>query len=127
MMALTGSSSVTIAGGERLAGGWEFSSAIEGRAFHIAEPDTCHEGGLLKAKRVPAPRKIAGIGLAPHNPLGPVAGVAPLHSGISTYFVIQQEIPSAGPCRDEVAPWLMDRKPGGWDPPEEPGPPDRGR
>ena len=64
----------------------------------------------------------AGIGLAPHNPLGPIAGVAALHFGISTpNVIIQEEMSGAVPWYGEVVQWPIDRKAGRWDIPNKPG------
>ena len=122
MITLTRNAPVTIAAGERLIGRREFGPAIEGRAFHLAQPDICHVGGLWEAKKIAAACETAAIGVAPHNPLGPIAGVAALHFGISTpNFVIQEEMPGAVPWYDEVVEWPIDRKPGRWDAPDRPG------
>ena len=46
----------------------------------------------------------AGVGIAPHNPLGPLAGVAALHFDIATpNFVIQEEMSGAVPVMRRVA------------------------
>jgi len=43
------------------------------------------------------------MGVAPHNPNGPLAGAAALHFAISTpNFVIQEEMSGAVPWYDEV-------------------------
>lgn len=119
---LTRTMPVTIAAGERLVGRREFAPAIAQRAFHIAQPDICHVGGLWEAKKVAAACETAAIGIAPHNPLGPIAGVAALHFGISTpNFVIQEEMSGAVPWYDEVVKWPIARRPGRWDLPEKPG------
>lgn len=122
LAAISRDAHVTIASGERLVGRREFAPAIEQRAFHIAQPDICHMGGLSETKKVAALCEGAGIGIAPHNPLGPIAGVAALHFGISTpNFVIQEEMSGAVPWYDEVVQWPIERRPGRWDRPEKPG------
>ena len=115
-------SPVPIASGERLVGRREFAPSIAARAFHIAQPDICHTGGLLEAKKIAALAETAGIGLAPHNPLGPLAGVAALHFGISTpNVIIQEEMSGAVAWYDDVVTWPIQRSPGRWDVPELPG------
>ena len=84
LAAVTARSEVPIAAGERLVGRREFEPAIRGRSFSIAQPDICHTGGLFETKKIAAMAETAGIGVAPHNPLGPIAGVAALHFGVST-------------------------------------------
>lgn len=119
---ITARSPVPIASGERLVGRREFEPAIQSRAFHIAQPDICHTGGLNETKKIAAMAETAGIGLAPHNPLGPIAGVAALHFGISTpNVIIQEEMSGAVPWYGEVVQWPIDRQPGRWSVPEKPG------
>ena len=119
---LTRTSRVTIAAGERLVGRTAFDAAIRARAFHIAQPDIVHVGGLWEAKKIAAQCETAGIAVAPHNPLGPIAGIAALHFGISTpNHIIQEEMVGAVPWYDDVVAWPIERKPGRWDLPEKPG------
>ena len=119
---ITARSAVPIASGERLVGRREFEPAIRSRAFHIGQPDICHTGGLMETKKIAAMAETAGIGLAPHNPLGPIAGVAALHFGVSTpNVIIQEEMSGAVPWYGEVVQWPIDRKPGRWDLPLKPG------
>jgi galactonate dehydratase len=119
---LTANAPARIAGGERLIGRQDFARAIECRAFHVAQPDICHTGGLLETKKIAAMCETAGIGIAPHNPLGPIAGIAALHLGISTpNHFIQEEMSGAVPWYDDVVTWPITRKPGRWDLPEKPG------
>jgi galactonate dehydratase len=122
LAAVTRQSPVPVASGERLIGRREFEPAIRDRAFHIAQPDICHVGGLGEAKKVAAMAETAGIGLAPHNPLGPIAGVAALHFGVSTpNVIIQEEMSGAVPWYGDVVQWPIERKAGRWDVPHKPG------
>lgn len=119
---ITNRSPVAIAAGERLIGRREFDAALKTRAFNIAQPDICHAGGLWETKKIAAMAETAGIGLAPHNPLGPIAGVAALHFGISTpNVIIQEEMSGAVPWYGEVVHWPVERGPGRWDKPMLPG------
>lgn len=119
---LTEHAPATIAGGERLVGRQDFAKAIACKAFHVAQPDICHTGGLWETKKIAAMCEAAGIGVAPHNPLGPIAGIAALHFGISTpNHFIQEEMSGAVPWYDDVVTWPIERKPGRWDLPEKPG------
>ncbi len=115
-------SSVPIAAGERLIGRSAFAQALAARAFHVAQPDICHVGGLMETKRIAAMAETAGVGLAPHNPLGPIAGIAALHFGISTpNVIIQEEMSGAVPWYDDVVQWPISRRAGSWELPEKPG------
>jgi galactonate dehydratase len=119
---VTRRSPVPVAAGERLVGRREFDPALKARAFNIAQPDICHTGGLWEAKKIAAMAETSGVGIAPHNPLGPIAGVAALHFGISTHnVIIQEEMSGAVPWYGEVVDWPIERRPGRWDKPELPG------
>ena len=119
---LTAASGVRIAAGERLIGRRDFAEALRRRAFHVAQPDICHVGGLAETKKIAAMCETAGVGVAPHNPLGPIAGVAALHFGISTpNVIIQEEMSGAVPWYDAVVAWPIQREPGRWALPEKPG------
>ena len=119
---ITRRSPIPIASGERLVGRREFEPSLRARAFNIAQPDICHAGGLWESKKIAAMAETAGIGLAPHNPLGPIAGVAALHFGISTHnVIIQEEMSGAVPWYGEVVHWPIERRPGRWDKPQKPG------
>jgi galactonate dehydratase len=115
-------SKTPIAAGERLIGRREFEPVLRDRLVHIAQPDICHTGGLGETKKIAAMAETAGIGLAPHNPIGPIAGVAALHFGLSTpNVVIQEEMSGAVSWYGEVVRWPIERHPGRWDVPEAPG------
>jgi len=119
---ITRRSPVPIASGERLVGRREFELSLKARAFNIAQPDICHTGGLWESKKIAAMAETGGVGLAPHNPLGPIAGVAALHFGISTHnVIIQEEMSGAVPWYGDVVHWPIERRPGRWDKPQRPG------
>jgi galactonate dehydratase len=113
---------VPIATGERLVDRLEFEPLFTARAIAIAQPDICHVGGLLEAKKIAAMADTAGIGVAPHNPLGPIAGVAALHFAISTpNHIIQEEMVGAVPWYDDVVRGPIRMVDGHWQLPEAPG------
>ena len=75
-------------------------------------------GGMFKA----AAGLAAGVGIAPHNPLGPLAGVAALHFDIATpNFVIQEEMSGAVPWYHDVVHGPIRRVDGYWQIPDQPG------
>ena len=62
------------------------------------------------------------MGVAPHNPNGPVAGAAALHFDVSTpNFVIQEEMSGAVPWYDDVVSTPMRRTGSYWAVPDAPG------
>lgn len=112
-----------IAAGERLVGLAEFLPVLTQHAVHIAQPDLNHTGGLLEGQRIAALAEEKLIGIAPHNPNGPVAGAAALHFDVSTpNFVIQEEMSGAVPWyRDVVRNSPVNRSGSHWEIPNEPG------
>ena len=91
-----------LATGERLIGHQEFEDIISNRIVDIVQPDLNHCGGLLEAKNIAAAASVANIGVAPHNPNGPIAGAAALHFATSTTNHIIQEV------MDKSVPWYDD-------------------
>jgi galactonate dehydratase len=111
-----------IAAGERLVDRYEFDELFRLRALNIAQPDICHVGGLGEATKIAAMAEIAGVSVAPHNPLGPLATVAALHFDVATpNFVVQEEMSGAVPWFDEVLEGLPQLIGSYWDVPEKPG------
>jgi len=113
---------VPLATGERLVDRIEFNELFQSRAIDIAQPDICHCGGLLEAKKIAAMADACSIGVAPHNPLGPIAGVAALHFAVSTpNHVIQEEMVGAVPWYFDVVQGPIRMVDGFWQVPEAPG------
>jgi galactonate dehydratase len=113
---------VPLAAGERLVDRYEFAPLFADRSIDIAQPDLCHVGGFTEARKIAAMAEAAGIGIAPHNPLGPLAGVAALHFDIATpNFVIQEEMSGAVPWYAEVLQGPIHMIDGHWQSPEAPG------
>jgi len=111
-----------IASGERLVGYKEFEPIFQQKAVHILQPDLNHTGGILEGKRIAAAAEQAFIGIAPHNPNGPIAGAAALHYDVSTpNFVIQEEMSGAVPWYDDVVATPMKRTGNSWEVPLAPG------
>ena len=115
-------SPVPIAVGERLIGRGEYEPHISRQAMQIAQPDICHTGGLWETRKIAAMCETAGIGVAPHNPLGPIASAAALHFAVATpNFVIQEEMSGAVPWFEEVVQGPVERVVDHWMVPEMPG------
>lgn len=113
---------VPIAAGERLTDKQEFQDLFVHRAVAVAQPDLCHVGGLTEARKIAAMAQAVGVGLAPHNPLGPLASVAALHFAVATHnFIIQEEMSGAVPWFDEVLSSPLRRSGNSWQVPEGPG------
>lgn len=122
MAAVAARSPVPLAAGERLVDRLEFRDLFERRAISVAQPDLCHVGGFTEARKIAAAAESAGAGIAPHNPLGPLAGAAALHFDIATpNFVIQEEMVGAVPWYHEVLRGPVQMRDGFWQVPEAPG------
>lgn len=113
---------VAIATGERLVTRFEFRNVLEKQACHIIQPDLCHCGGLWEARKIAAMAEAYYVGVAPHNPLGPVANAAALHFALSTpNFLIQEDMLADVPWRWEVVQSALALERGYWLPPTAPG------
>jgi galactonate dehydratase len=122
LSALAARTRVPLATGERLIDRLEFDDLFRSRSIDIVQPDICHCGGLLEAKKIAAMADAASIGVAPHNPLGPIAGVAALHFAVSTpNHVIQEEMVGAVPWYGEVVDGPIRMVDGHWQVPDRPG------
>jgi len=114
--------SVPLATGERLIDRSEFHDLLAARAVSIIQPDICHCGGLGEAKKIAAMAEAVSVGVAPHNPLGPIAGVAALHFAVSTpNHVIQEEMVGAVPWYFDVVDGPIRMVDGFWQVPDAPG------
>jgi galactonate dehydratase len=122
LRAIASRTSVPLATGERLIDRAEFHDLLAARAVSILQPDICHCGGLLEAKKIAAMAEAVSVGVAPHNPLGPIAGVAALHFAVSTpNHVIQEEMVGAVPWYFDVVQGPIRMVDGFWQVPHAPG------
>jgi galactonate dehydratase len=94
---------IPLATGERMVGRREFLPVLEAGGVAVLQPDVCHCGGLSELRRIAALAETFGVGLAPHNPLGPVATAHNLHIAASTpNWLIQEQMLNAAPWVDEI-------------------------
>jgi len=122
MVEVRKASPVPIATGERLITRYQFREIFEKQAANIIQPDLCHCGGLWEAKKIAAMAETYYIGVAPHNPLGPVANAAALHFALSTpNFLIQEDMLTDVPWRWEVVQHSLRTEKGHWLPTDAPG------
>ncbi len=113
---------VPIATGERLVGRHQFRPVFEQRACHVIQPDLCHCGGIMEAKKIAAMAETYQMGVAPHNPLGPVANAVALHFALSTpNFLIQEDMLTDVPWRWDVVRSSLKTENGYWLPTQVPG------
>jgi len=122
MVAVRKASPVPIAAGERLVTRFQFREVFEKQACHVIQPDLCHCGGLAEAKKIAAMAETYYMGVAPHNPLGPVANAAALHFALSTpNFLIQEDMLADVPWRWDVVSNTLRTENGYWLPTDAPG------
>jgi galactonate dehydratase len=113
---------VPIATGERLATRWEFRRVCELQACHVLQPDLSHCGGLLEARKIASVGETYLMGVAPHNPNGPIANAAALHFDLATpNFLIQEDMLGDVPWRFDVVQADLRSEEGHWLPPDKPG------
>ncbi len=111
-----------IATGERLTTRHQFREVFERQACHVIQPDLCHCGGLLEGKKIAAMAEAYYMGVAPHNPLGPVANAVALHFALSTpNFLIQEDMLTDVPWRWDVVEHSLQTRDGYWQVCDEPG------
>jgi galactonate dehydratase len=113
---------VPIATGERLVTRFGFREIFERHAVHVIQPDLCHCGGLAEARKIAAMAETYYMGVAPHNPLGPVATAAAVHFDFATpNFLIQEDMLTDVPWRDEIVRTTLEHDRGYWKLPTAPG------
>ena len=122
MVEVRKASTVPIATGERLVTRFQFRELFEKQACQVIQPDLCHCGGLWEAKKIAAMAETYYMGVAPHNPLGPVANAAALHFALSTpNFLIQEDMLADVPWRWDVVQHSLKTENGYWLTTDTPG------
>jgi galactonate dehydratase len=113
---------IPVATGERLVTRWEFREVLEKRACAVIQPDVCHCGGVAELRRIAAHAETHYIGVAPHNPLGPIATAVSIHLALAMpNFLIQEVMRADVPWRDQVVDAPLEIVDGHVLPPERPG------
>ena len=111
-----------IATGERILTHKEYEDLCNMKAVTYIQPDLCHCGGFTIGKQIAATAAANYIGVCPHNPMGPIAGVVGLHFGAAVpNFVILEEITGSIPWFSEVVSTPIKRVDGYWEIPTAPG------
>ncbi|GBC98550.1 D-galactonate dehydratase [bacterium HR17] len=86
-------SPVPVATGERLCTRWQFREVLEKRAAAVLQPDPCVCGGIFELRKIAAMAEAYYVGVAPHNPYGPINTAAALQlAACIPNFVIQEHI-----------------------------------
>ena len=101
-------SPIPIATGEALYAKFQFNDLVRQQAADIIQPDVCVCGGLMEMKKIAAIAEGHDVVVAPHNPMGPLAGAINLHFAASTtnFLVLEYRVHDKGRWREFVkAPW----------------------
>lgn len=86
-------SPIPVATGERLFTRWQFREVLEKRAASILQPDPCLCGGIFELRKIAAMAEAYYVGIAPHNPYGPINTAAALQlAACIPNFVIQEHV-----------------------------------
>jgi galactonate dehydratase len=85
-----------IATGERIFTKWGFREILEKQAASIIQPDLCHAGGITEVRLIAGMAEAYYVGLAPHNPMGPISLAAGLQIAASIPNFLVQEQSSLG-------------------------------
>jgi galactonate dehydratase len=100
---INASVSTPIATGERLTNLRQFMDLFAARGCEIVQFDITHCGGLSAARKIAALAEAHRIGLAPHNPQGPVSTAASFELGFSqSDYVICETVSEDVPWRADV-------------------------
>ena len=79
LLALSQSTTVPIATGERHLTRWSFREVIEREMCAILQPDIRHSGGIMELKKIATMAEIHNMAIAPHNAAGPIGVAASVH------------------------------------------------
>jgi galactonate dehydratase len=104
LAAIAAAVTTPIATGERVTHLAEFRRLFAARACAVCQLDITHCGGFTEARRIAALADAYRIGLAPHNPQGPISTAASLELGFSQPgYTICETVTEDVPWRSEVA------------------------
>lgn len=96
---------VPLAAGEQFSSKWEFRQLVEEELIDYARIDLCIAGGFTEARKIAGWCETHYIGLALHNPLGPVSSAACLQLNLATpNFAVQEQPVAAGTVLTDVVP-----------------------
>jgi galactonate dehydratase len=113
---------IPIATGERLFTQWGFKDVLEKQAAAVIQPDICHDGGIFETRKIGAMAEVYYVGLAPHNPNGPIATAASVQVDTCTpNFLIQEYAISDEVLKREITTLYLDLADGHFVVPDRPG------
>ncbi len=113
--------SVPSATGERLYTRWGFRELIEFGSVPIIQPDICYSGGISELRRIAAYVEPHYVKVAPHNPNGPVACAASVHTAAAMPNFLILEYARKPPYFESVLQEPLVIKDGYFELPDRPG------
>jgi len=113
---------VPIAMGERLLSRWEYRELMEQGGCKVIQPDVMHAGGLTEVRKIANMADTYYIPVAPHNPGGPICGLAAMHlaAAIPNFYILEQ-MEDERALRDSVCTQPVHYSDGYFDLPTSPG------
>ena len=113
---------IPVATGERLYTRWDYRPLLEKQAARIIQPDICHAGGIMELKKIAAMAEAYYVGVAPHNPNGPIGTAATLQlDACIPNFIIQEFVPGEMPLFAQLITEPLEMKDGHLLIPDRPG------
>jgi len=103
LRALANEYGVRLAGAETQVGVAPFQRFAAAKTFDVVMPDIKYCGGFGEMQRIAAATAVHGLGIAPHNPTGPVCNMATLHAcAVATNFLILEYQLAESPLYSDV-------------------------
>lgn len=99
---------IPLATGEALYAKFEFNDLMQAQAADIIQPDVCVCGGLMEMQKIAAIAEAHDVAVAPHNPMGPLAGAVNVHFAAATtnFLILEYKPHDTDRWRDLVVePW----------------------
>jgi len=94
---------IAVAAGERYYEPERFHELITKSAVDFLQPDVCHVGGLLEAKKIASMAHMRYLPIAPHNPMGPIGNAMTLQLAAAIpNFEMLETMATDVPRRSEV-------------------------
>src|SRR5579883_1245773 len=94
---------IPVATGERLYTVWGFKDVLEKQAAAVVQPDISHAGGIFELRKIAAMAQVYYVGMAPHNPNGPICTAASVQLDACTpNFLIQEFVVSDAQVRADI-------------------------
>jgi L-alanine-DL-glutamate epimerase-like enolase superfamily enzyme len=86
----------TLATGESLYSRYEFLRLLQVKGADLIQPDICVVGGLTEMKRIATLAEAFYVGVAPHNPMGPLATAVNVHFSAAqqNFKILEYRLPT---------------------------------